>query len=75
MTHDIEPNGTFEGYIKREFHFNRLEFEHDSFNGICASLKYVLKVEMCYQAAIMKSTMTEELPLVIKNFTVENTQG
>lgn len=51
----------------REFQFNRPDFAHDSYDGIGLNLKYYLKLEMTYQGALLKSTMIEELELIVKN--------
>lgn len=52
----------------REFQFNKIDFQNDSYNGINLQLKYVLKVEMIYQSTLMKSLMVEESIITVKNF-------
>ena len=53
--------------INREFQFNRIEFQHDSYEGINIKLKYLLRVEMVYQSTLMKSTLVEDHPVIIRN--------
>lgn len=75
MSRDLESQGEFHHTIKRRFAFNKLEFQNDSYTGINLNLKYLLRVEMTYQAAIMKSSMVEEHPIIIKNFDKKDAAG
>jgi hypothetical protein len=51
----------------RDFSFNKLDFQNDTYMGIGINLRYYLKVEMTYAATLMKSQMVQEREILVRN--------
>eukprot|EP00347_Sterkiella_histriomuscorum_P012726 403367452 len=74
LSRELEFQGSFNTAIVRDFQFNKPDLQHDSYDGIGLKLRYYLKVEMTYQGSLMKSTLTEELDLNVRNHSQNSQQ-
>ena len=54
--------------FKKDFSFNKIDFVHDTYDGVNVDLKYVISARMLYKSTLMQSQALEEKDLVIKNF-------
>jgi hypothetical protein len=67
ISRELEFNGEFQGSLQRDFSFNKVAFTNDTYEGIGIKLRYYLKVEMTYQATLLKSQLIEVKDIKVLN--------